>query len=148
MTSDERLFFVAQQKKNIIQGLERIMKSAAVDCRLNTYDNDDGTFACLTLKGKVGDFSYHPLLMEDILESSVAFKEQKVEDLAVPMMEKVIAIELDGRKLIAAAVKDKATQITLSYDLYDAADKARVRKVGTMTADAKTGAPSGIATFL
>lgn len=147
MTSDEHLYFVAEQKKKIITGLERIMKSAAVDCRLNTYDNDDGTFGCLTLKGKVGDFTYHPLLIQDILESSVAFKEKKADEAAVPIMEKVLAIELDGRKLIAAAVKDQATQVTVSYDLFDAADKARVRKVGTMTADPVTGNPTGEATF-
>jgi hypothetical protein len=146
MTSDERLFFVAEQKKNIMDGLQRIMKSAAVDCRLNTYDNDDGTFTCLPLKGKVGDFTYHPLLLQDILESSVAFKEKKAE-VVEPVLEKVIAIELDGRKLIAAAIKDKASQVIVSYDLYDAADKARVRKIGTMTADPTTGAPTGEATF-
>jgi hypothetical protein len=147
LTSDERLLFVAEQKRKVITGLERIMKSAAVDCRLNTYDNDDGSYTCLTLRGKVGDFMYHPLLQQDILESSVAFKEKKVEAAVEPLRETVLAIELDGRKLIAAAVKDKATQVTLSYDLYDAADKARVRKVGTMTADATTGNPTGDATF-
>ncbi len=147
LTSDENLFFIAEQKRRVIEGLQRIMKSAAVDCRLNTYDNEDGTFSCLTLKGKVGDFSYNPILKDDILESSVAFKEQKAEEAAVPVLEKVMEIELDGRRLIAAAVKDKDTQIVLSYDLYDAADKARVRKVGTMTADPATGAPTGDATF-
>jgi len=148
MTSDERLYFVAEQKRKVINELQRVMKSAAVDCRLNTYDNDDGTFSCLTLKGKVGDFAYHPVLADDILESSVAFKEQKAEAVAVPATEKVIAIDLDGRKLLAAAVKDKATQVTISYDLYDAADKARTRKVGTMTADPATGQPTGDATFI
>ena len=147
LTSDERLLFVAEQKRKVITSLERIMKSAAVDCRLNTYDNDDGSYTCLTLRGKVGDFMYHPLLSQDILESSVAFKEKKAEVAAEPLRERVLAIELDGRKLIAAAVKDKSTQITLSYDLYDAADKARVKKVGTMTADPTTGNPTGDATF-
>jgi hypothetical protein len=147
-TSDENLYFVAMGKKNIIDGLERIMKSAAVDCRLNTYDNEDGTYSCLTLKGKVGDFTYHPILIEDILESSVAFKEQKADEVAVPVLEKALQIEYDSRRLIAAPVRDKDTRIVLSYDLYDAADKARVRKVGTMTADPITGNPTGEATFI
>ena len=148
LTSDQNLFYIALQKRRVIEWLQKIMKSAAVDCRLNTYDNQDGTFSCLTLKGKVGDFTYNPILKDDILESSVAFKEQNSAEVAVPILEKVIEIELDGRRLIAAAVKDKDTQIILSYDLYDAADKARVRKVGTMTADPATGAPTGDATFL
>jgi hypothetical protein len=40
-----------------------------------------------------------------------------------------------ARRLSAAAVKDKASGITQLYNLYDAADKARTKKVGTMTAD-------------
>jgi hypothetical protein len=89
-------------------------------------------------------------LVQDILESSVAFKQATTGEGAAeavePITEKVYAIDLDGRKLLAASVRDATTQITVLYDLYDAADKARVRKVGTMTAD-ETGMPTGDATF-
>ena len=46
------------------------MKSSAVDCELNFEQNKDGTFKCLTLDGKVGDFLYHPDLQTDIRESA------------------------------------------------------------------------------
>lgn len=147
MTSDEHLYYVSERKRKILDSLQTTMKSAAVDCRLNTYDNEDGTFECLTIRGKVGDFLYHPILAQDILESSVEFQE-KGEGPAAATLEQVYEITLDSRKLLAAAVKDKTTQVTQLYNLFDAADKARTKKVGTMTADPATGLPTGDATFL
>jgi hypothetical protein len=147
MTSDEHLYYVSERKRKILDSLQTTMKSAAVDCRLNTYDNEDGTFECLTIRGKVGDFLYHPVLTQDILESSVEFQE-KGEGPAAASLEQVYEITLDSRKLLAAAVKDKTTQVTQLYNLFDAADKLRTKKVGTMTADPATGLPTGDATFL
>lgn len=73
LTSDERLFVISERKKKIITKLETVMKSAAVDCELNYNQNKDGTFKCLTLEGKVGDFLYHPDLQTDIRESASKF---------------------------------------------------------------------------
>jgi hypothetical protein len=144
MTSDERLFFISQRKRGILEELLTVMKSAAVDCRLNTYDNEE--VQCLQLRGKVGDFLYHPLLDQDILESSVALggpPGQQAE--GAQATEAVYELELGGRKLIAAAVT-VAGKVT-SYDLFDGADKRRTKKIGTMTADPNTGDPTGKATF-
>jgi len=69
-TSDEFLYIVSQKKKTIIDELENVMKSSAVDCELNYKENKDGTFRCLPLKGKVGDFLYHPDIDTDIRESA------------------------------------------------------------------------------
>jgi hypothetical protein len=69
ITTDERLYLIAERKKAITNALESTMKSAAVDCELNIQENRDGTFKCLPLKGKVGDFMYHPDLDVDIRES-------------------------------------------------------------------------------
>ena len=77
LTTDEMLFAISERKRKIIEGLECIMKSAAVDCELNYKQNKDGTFRCLPLKGKVGDFIYNPILEKDLIESS------KFEDDAV-----------------------------------------------------------------
>jgi hypothetical protein len=73
LTSDERLFVISERKKKIIAKLETVMKSAAVDCELNYNQNKDGSFKCLTLEGKVGDFLYHPDLQTDIRESASKF---------------------------------------------------------------------------
>jgi predicted ATP-grasp superfamily ATP-dependent carboligase len=58
LTTDENIYLISQNKKIITDSLENIMKSAAVDCELNYNQNKDGSFKCLTLEGKVGDFLY------------------------------------------------------------------------------------------
>jgi hypothetical protein len=75
-TSDEALYMLSQMKKKVIDSLESVLKSAAVDCELNEKQNKDGTFQCLPLKGKIGEFLYHPYLEEDILNSAkIAIRE-------------------------------------------------------------------------
>lgn len=81
LTSDEYLLLVSTIKKKVIDELETVMKSAAIDCELNYAENKDGTFKCLPLKGKVGDFLYHPDIQTDILESESMYKlEDKKEE--------------------------------------------------------------------
>ena len=127
------------------------MKSVAVDCRLNTYDNEDGTYRCFQILGKVGDFMYHPLLQQDLLESSVAFRENggiaREGQAPAPLLEEAYQIEFEGRQLLAAQERDKVTGVVLRYKLYDAADRARTRQVGTMGADPSSGMPNGEASF-
>ena len=74
LTSDERLFVISERKKKITEELETVMKSSAIDCELNYAENKDGSFRCLPLKGKIGDFLYHPDLNKDILESASMFE--------------------------------------------------------------------------
>jgi len=74
VTTDERLFLIAERKKGILNSLESAMKSAAIDCELNIEQNRDGSFKCLPLKGKIGDFLYHPDLDTDIRESASMYK--------------------------------------------------------------------------
>ena len=83
LTSDERLYVISERKKAIVNELELIMKSAAVDCELNYAENKDGSFYCLKLEGNVGDYLYHPEIDRDIAESESKHKlvtrvEQKV----------------------------------------------------------------------
>jgi hypothetical protein len=70
LTTDENIYLISQNKKIITDSLENIMKSAAVDCRLNIKENKDESFQCLSLDGAVGDFLYHPDLETDIREST------------------------------------------------------------------------------
>ena len=69
LTTDEMIYTISERKRKIIEALECILKTAAVDCELSYKQNKDGTFRCLPLKGKVGDFIYHPILADDILEA-------------------------------------------------------------------------------
>ena len=144
ITSDEHLYLVSQSKRAILEELENVMKSAAVDCRLNLYDNGD--VQCLQLRGKVGDFMYHPLLEQDILEGTVNLEKSAAGPKAPAETEDILEIELGERKLLAAPVKDDSGKV-IRYDLFEALDKARTKVVGTMTADPATGDPTGDATF-
>ena len=73
-TSDEYILMISMKKKKLMEELESVMKSAAIDCELNYAENKDGTFKCLPLKGKVGDFLYHPDIQTDILESESMYQ--------------------------------------------------------------------------
>jgi len=83
ITTDERLHIISERKKIILNALESVMKSAAVDCELNIQENKDGSFKCLPLRGKVGDFMYHPSLEDDIRESASKFQGAVAEEAAV-----------------------------------------------------------------
>lgn len=69
-TSDERLFFISEKKKKIITELETLMKKHAIDCELNQAENKEVGCVTYDLKGKVGDFLYHPDYLIDITETS------------------------------------------------------------------------------
>ena len=67
LTTDEMMYSISERKRRVIEGLEKVMKAAAVDCELNYKQNKDGEdFYCSALKGKVGDFVYTPFLKDDI----------------------------------------------------------------------------------
>lgn len=69
LTTDEMIYSISERKLKVIEALECVMKSSSVDCEINLKKNKDGTFNCLPLKGKVGDFIYNPVLKDDILEA-------------------------------------------------------------------------------
>jgi hypothetical protein len=69
LTTDEMIYTISERKRKIIEALECIMKSSSVDCELNIKKNKDGSFMCLPLKGKVGDFLYNPVFADDILNT-------------------------------------------------------------------------------
>jgi hypothetical protein len=74
LTSDEYLYTISQIKKNVIDSLEQLMKASAIDCELNIAQNRGDNYQCIILRGKVGDFLYHPDLQTDITESAAAYE--------------------------------------------------------------------------
>jgi hypothetical protein len=78
LTTDEMIYAISEKKRKVIEGLECVMKAAAVDCELNHNQNKDGTYQCLSLKGKVGDFVYHPVLENDLQESGGKFDDAAI----------------------------------------------------------------------
>ena len=105
LSSDERLYVISERKKVIINELETIMKSAAVDCELNYEENKDPSFYCLKLEGKVGDYLYHPDLSRDIAESESKHKitervERKVIINLIYNKKPYSAIEKEGQYIV------------------------------------------------
>jgi hypothetical protein len=58
------------------------MKTSAVDCQINQYENEEDGLGCITLPGTPEQYAYHPILSKDIAETSTKFKET---DLAAPL---------------------------------------------------------------
>ena len=94
MTSDERLYYISEKKKKLVENLTVIMKTAAADCLLNYEENRDGTFICRLL-GNEGDFLYHPNLQKDIETS----KRDNIGDLFKVPAEELARIKAANAKL-------------------------------------------------
>ena len=131
-TSDEYLYIISERKKLIINELEKVMKSSAIDCELNYAENKDGTFKCLSLKGKVGDFLYHPDLQTDIGESQSMF------EISDKKTQKVVRYFTYKTKRYAAEQSGE------QFLVYDAEDLDTV--IGSM--ESKDGKPSLPITFI
>jgi hypothetical protein len=54
------------------------MKSNAVDCQINQYENEDENLGCITLPGTPQQYAFHPNLMKDIAETSTKFRETEL----------------------------------------------------------------------
>jgi hypothetical protein len=130
VTTDETLYLIAERKKGILNALESVMKSAAIDCELNIQQNGDGSFKCLPLEGKVGDFMYHPDLDIDVRESASKFKESEAAP-AVPVIFKKL-------KEVTYRMKQTAT----GFEMYDMNDVKLERLLATTgIKDGKPSAP-------
>ena len=118
LTSDERLYVISERKKKIIDELELVMKSAAVDCELNYAENKDGTYRCLQLEGKVGDFLYHPDIGTDIRESASMYQITEAKEV-----KKIQYFKYKGKRYAASKSDDE-------FLVYDPEDLETV--IGTM----------------
>jgi hypothetical protein len=124
LTSDERLYVISQRKKGIIDALESVMKSAAIDCELNYKQNKDGTFKCLPLKGAIGDFLYTPDFDDDIGESA----KDTLGDV-----EKVPKVIRQNYKGTAYRMREVLNELgkPVGFDMFHDDDKELLRRVGT-----------------
>jgi hypothetical protein len=90
MTTDELIYSIMERKRKIFDAMETLLKAAAVDCELNMEQHRDGSFMCLKLEGKVGDFLYHPVLARDLSDTArfgktPAFVEEAIDATDVPL---------------------------------------------------------------
>ena len=135
MTSDERLYVVSQRKKAVIDNLQNIMKSAAVDCELNLNENSDGTFVCQ--KFTVGDFMYNPILKDDIEESRFL----KPATAAAASTKTYPIVRMKGRPLKLVPFTDPGTGKVVRFDMFEVEDEEMTQesRIGTVDVDPVTG---------
>jgi hypothetical protein len=138
LTSDERLFVISERKKAVIQELESVMKGSAVDCTLNYSENRDGTFECISLPGKTGDFLYHPDLAID-KGSEGEFKQTRVANA-------VEGFDLRIRGISYKAIDRLENGVLVGFTLYDPMDTQFQTSLGTTgQRDGKPAPPFTIA---
>jgi hypothetical protein len=166
LTSDEYLYSLSENKKKLLQNIQNLMKTSAVDCQINQYENEEDGLGCITLPGTPEQYAYHPILSKDIAETSTKFKET---DLAAPLAaapapapegegvpaaqaQVVPGAPLPGPKPQKKTVKAVVINVdgvpyiavpvlsksgtALSYDLFARGDTLRTRRIGTAVADA------------
>jgi hypothetical protein len=132
LTTDERLHVIAERKKAIMNSLETVMKSAAVDCELNIKENYDDSFVCLPLEGKIGDFLYHPDLDIDIRESASMYAKA-----ALPVPEKKAYIKKfithagEKKEYRLKEIRDPGTKVVTGFTIFANEDLKMLAPLGT-----------------
>jgi hypothetical protein len=166
VTSDEYLYALSQKKKLVLENIQNLMKTSAVDCELNVFDNQDDGLGCIRLGGNPEQYAFHPVLAKDIAITATKFQEEKqvepikgvrVEDATMgtklplaPQKAKLVEarkISFGGKKYFAIPIQEKASGTVLRYDLYDINDVYRTKRLGTSEADAQ-GRPTADITIL
>ena len=171
VTSDEYLYSLSESKKKLLQSIQELMKTSAVDCQLNLYENSDDGLGCIVIPGTPEQYAFHPDLKKDIAETRTRFASDIVAspggekaspggekaspggekaspegEKASPEGEKApkpekktntgITFKYNKVDYIGVPVTGKGGT-ALSYDIYLRGDEDRLRKVGTMVADAQ-----------
>jgi hypothetical protein len=171
VTSDEYLYSLSENKKKLLQNIQDLMKTSAVDCQINEYENEEDGLGCITIPGNPTQYAYHPVLKTDISETSTRFKEDSVNGAAAgaaaagaaaaaasslegaPAQAKekatfeVTVITYDGTNYMCVPVEDKKTGSIIRYDMFSEGDKKRKRVVGTMLPDTDGNLSADITIF-
>lgn len=171
MTSDEYLYTLSENKKKLLQNIQDLMKTSAVDCQINQYENEEDGLGCIVLPGNPEQYAYHPILSKDIAETSTQFKDvpapgavPAAATAAAPLPAageapapapapapakktiKAFVITVGSTQYIAVPVLSR-TGTALSYDLFARGDTLRSRKIGTALADAEGKITNDIVLF-
>jgi hypothetical protein len=75
VTSDEYLYSLSERKKLILENIQNLMKTSAVDCLINQYENEEEGLGCIKIPGTPEQYAYHPILSEDIAYTSTMYSE-------------------------------------------------------------------------
>jgi hypothetical protein len=174
VTSDEYLYSLSESKKKLLQNIQNLMKTSAVDCQINEYENEEDGLGCIAIAGTPEQYAFHPVLQKDIAETSTKFKEEdlgraaELEGAAAssfasaapapgllaaapapPKKKKTISafvFTYGDKRYLAVPVMGKGGSAT-SFDIFGEGDKKRLKKLGTMIADAQGNPTNDIVIF-
>jgi hypothetical protein len=151
LTSDQKVLLISLRKEKVISSLQTLMKSVAVDCKLNFQDNNDGTFRCMALGDSIGDFAYHPNLQKDIQETEARFRVQPTQLAAPPVDLASVTAQAAQVEAAVPVVKPKkiiyrkkeyyykiqkgADEKPLGYIFYNMEDPGLTSPIGFVKAD-------------
>ena len=167
MTSDEYLYCLSENKRKILQNIQDLMKTSAVDCQLNYYENSDDNLGCIVIEGTPEQYAFHPDLGKDISETSTKYKDVApvgASGSSVGKASAAVKVNAAAAKADSAAAKADAAKANsyieikafrdngvdymavpvqepggglLNYDIYLRGDESLIKKVGTMVAGPK-----------
>ena len=179
VTSDEYLYSLSENKKKLLQNIQDLMKTGAVDCQINQYENEEDGLGCIAIPGTPEQYAFHPILQKDIAETSTKFKDEDLQaastgasalavgdDIstvaptaaapaapapAAPLPKKkktmsAFVVTYGDKKYLAVPVMGKGGSAT-SFDMFGEADRKRLKKLGTMIADAEGNPTNEIVIF-
>ena len=162
LTSDQHLYQLSERKKKVLQNIQNLMKTNAVDCSINKYENEEEGLGCITLPDNPKQYAYHPILKKDISETSTRFPKNSLDeapapDAAAPAAAAAAApappaaqapkpqLQKPRKELVAQIIKigsteylsipDKTTPLTQS--LYARGDTKFTNKIGEYSVNAE-----------
>jgi hypothetical protein len=159
LTSDQYLYQLSERKKKVLQNIQNLMKTNAVDCAINKYENEEEGLGCITLPDKPQQYAFHPILKKDIAETSTQFPKDAISEAAAPAAPAAAVAPVPGAPAAPPQAQKpagtkvvQAFQITLAgtpylsvpdpkspltRSLYGRGDTALTKKLGEYSTDAE-----------
>jgi hypothetical protein len=145
-TSDQFIQDISEKKKKLTNDILHVMKQSAVDCNLNSTENNTSleTVRCFIIKGGSDEFLYDPRIDEDIIETERSTRfagETKpsgstVTDTSVAAQPKTIRLTV---RSIAGKQYIEKPQPDGSIMLYNIKDRLFEKPLGKRILNATTG---------
>jgi len=106
VTSDQYLNQLSERKKKVLQNIQNLMKTNAVDCKINMYENGDDGLGCIKLPGTPQQYAIHPDLKKDIAETSTKYPDESLVSDSAPAPAPSAADAFSGDAAAAAAASE------------------------------------------
>jgi hypothetical protein len=143
-TSDQFIQDISEKKKKLTNEILRVMKQSAVDCNLNSTENNTSleTIRCFIIKGGADEFLYDPRIDDDIIETERSTRFTTVNTAtttsAVVASTKPTTVRLTVRSIAGKQYIEKP-QPDGSITLYNIKDRLFETPVGKRTLNPETG---------